>query len=130
MQKKISKRMVEIFSRKHGWTVVELLSVNGDGTITIKLSSGQVIKRKIKRVRWAIARRIINKVKGVDKNWGKNFRTKRRRRRVKGGNVGRAKASGNTKKRSSKGYKKVTSFRDVVQRSGILRGKNRPKVKM
>jgi len=58
-KKKYYKRLIEIKSRAKGWTVVELLSVNKGGTITIKTIEGHVIKRKIDHIRWSPSKRLI-----------------------------------------------------------------------
>ena len=56
-QRKKYKRFIEIKTNRKGWTVVELISVNKGGTITFKLK-GQIIKRKLKHIRWSIKYRI------------------------------------------------------------------------
>lgn len=57
-KKKIYKRLIEIKSIRKGWVIVELLSINKGGTITIKTIDGHVIKRKWgKETRLAPARR-------------------------------------------------------------------------
>ena len=57
-KKKFYKKLIEIKSNKKGWTVVELLSVNKGGTVTIKTIDGHVIKRKINHIRWSPTRRL------------------------------------------------------------------------
>ena len=56
-KKKIYKRLIEIKSNLKGWVVVELLSINKGGTITIKTIDGHVIKRKINKIRWTPSKR-------------------------------------------------------------------------
>ena len=58
-KKKFYKKLIEIKSCKKGWTVVELLSVNKGGTVTIKTIDGHIIKRKIDHIRWSPIKRII-----------------------------------------------------------------------
>jgi len=82
-KKKFYKKLIEIKSSKKGWTVVELLSVNRGGTVTIKTIDGHVIKRKIDHIRWSPTKRLVReggerlttKIKCVSK---KDLRRKKR----------------------------------------------------
>lgn len=58
-KKKIYKRFAEIKSNRKGWVMVELLSINKGGTITIKTIDGHIIKRKWgKRMKLSPVKRI------------------------------------------------------------------------
>ena len=57
-KKKFYKKLIEIKSCRKGWIVVELLSVNKGGTVTIKTIDGHVIKRKMDHIRWAPSKRL------------------------------------------------------------------------
>ena len=82
-KKKFYKKFIEIKSNKKGWTVVELLSVNKGGTVTIKTIDGHTIKRKIDHIRWSPVKRLVKeggekptaKVKCISK---KDLRRKKR----------------------------------------------------
>ncbi len=83
-KRKRYKRIVEIKTNKCGWKKVELLSVNKGGTITFKDKDGNIVKRKMKRIRMGIVKKVPQKIEGFRTNkWFKKFKTKRKRRRVK-----------------------------------------------
>ena len=83
MQKKKSyKRFIEIRSRSNGWIKVELLKTE-KGKYLIRMPDGSIIKRKIgKKTRLNIMRK--NTVGGKpNKNWGRQFKSKKRARKKK-----------------------------------------------
>lgn len=116
---KQKKKMIEIFTNKRGWVEVELLKVNSNGTILIKLDNGQIITHKKKRVRWFVVQRVINKVGDPDKRWRKSFKTKKKRRKYRKENKKSSKGG------KGKGHRRVKSFHEIVKNSGLLRGRKK-----
>lgn len=118
---KQKKKLIEIFTNKRGWVIVELLKVNNNGTILIRLDNGQVILRKNKRVRWFVVRRVTKKYADPDKRWRKSFKSKKRRRKYRKENKKKSKGG------KGKGHRRVKSFHEIVNNSGLLKGKHRNK---
>lgn len=76
--------IIEIKSRRNGWTKVKLLSINRGGTITI-LVSGNSVTRKIKNIRWGPVYKVA-KEQGytVDSNFkDKKFKSSKNRHKFK-----------------------------------------------
>jgi len=57
-KKKKWKRLVEIKTNTKGWHVVELIKILRSNKVLLKLSSGEIIRRSIKNMRWGISRKI------------------------------------------------------------------------
>lgn len=75
--------IIEIKTRRQGWTRVKLLSINKGGTITI-LIKGNIVKRKIKNVRWGLTYKVAMESGKSSKLKGDNrFKTRKRRNRRK-----------------------------------------------
>lgn len=75
--------LIEIKTRKQGWIIVKLLSINKGNTITI-IINGNTVKRKIKNVRWGVTYKVA-KAQGVSHplKGDRGFKTKKRRVRKK-----------------------------------------------
>uniref|UniRef100_A0A6M3JS69 Uncharacterized protein n=1 Tax=viral metagenome TaxID=1070528 RepID=A0A6M3JS69_9ZZZZ len=57
-KKKPKNRSIEIRTNRNKWTTVELIKIN-KGYITVKLPSGEIIKRSLsKKIRWGKTRKI------------------------------------------------------------------------
>lgn len=97
-KKKYYKRLIEIKSRAKGWTVVELLSINKGGTITIKTIEGHVIKRKIDHIRWSPSKRLTREGGEKPTTKIKCFSKKVLRRKKKAQHKKNAKRNQKTKK--------------------------------
>jgi len=55
---KKKKIIIEIKSRRNGWTAVELLSIKKGNRMLIRFLSGDTVIRKIKKVRWGKTKRV------------------------------------------------------------------------
>lgn len=73
--------IIEIKTKRQGWIQVKLLSINKGGTITI-LIKGNIVKRKIKHVRWGPTYKVA-KEQGVSSELKGDYTFKTRKRRNK-----------------------------------------------
>ena len=100
--------LIEIKTNKNGWIEVELLSVNKGGTITIKYK-GNIIKRKIKNVRWHVTERVVKEqgyTVNSDNKKDKRFKTKKRRRKFKKRKIFKSSKENNQTQDKSKGRRR------------------------
>lgn len=76
-------KLIEIKTNTKGWHEVELISINKGGTITIRLPSGEILIRKMVRIRFGRTKRVRNLLKEGNKRSLKYLKTKKKRRRGK-----------------------------------------------
>ena len=55
------KRMIEIYTNRHHWCLVELIGNSSNGGLILKLPSGEIITRRSGRTRLYKTRRVFRK---------------------------------------------------------------------
>ena len=74
--------IIEIKTNRQGWVRVKFIRFLPRNKILIKMKDGQVIARKNLHVRWGKVKK-IGGVKGINKSYGKYFKTRKRLHRRK-----------------------------------------------